>query len=157
MVTVIKLDPLGTEKIRYDGDVIKQSDKEIVIQASWTMGERDLGYTRFEPGDRFIEYYYADRWFNIFDIAHKDGQRKGWYCNIAEPAHIQENTIEQVDLFLDVWVDVSGTPLLLDEDEFNSAAMLTTSQHQGALQGLQALLHMIENRQEVFSSLAVYS
>ncbi|GHO89059.1 DUF402 domain-containing protein [Dictyobacter formicarum] len=157
MITVIKLDPLGAEKIRYSGDVLKQSSREIVVQASWTMAERDLGYTRFEPGDRFVEYYYADRWFNIFDITHKDGRRKGWYCNIAEPARIRETCIKQVDLFLDVWVDVSGIPLLLDEDEFTMAAMLTTSQRQGARQGLQALLQMVENRQEVFSSLAEYS
>lgn len=157
MITVIKLDPLGTEKIRYGGDVIKQSPGKIVIQARWTMAERDLGYTRFEPGDYFIEYYYADRWFNIFDISYKDGRRKGWYCNIAEPAHIYETRIEQVDLFLDVWVDTSGVPLLLDEDEFTAATMLTASQREGARQGLQSILQMVEKRQEVFSSLAEYS
>ncbi|GCE17508.1 DUF402 domain-containing protein [Dictyobacter kobayashii] len=157
MITVIKLDPLGAEKLRYYGDVLRRSSEEIVVQASWTMAERDLGYTRFEPGDRFIEYYYADRWFNIFDISHQDGRRKGWYCNITEPAHIQETCIEQVDLFLDVWVDTSGTPLLLDEDEFAAASMLTGSQRQGAQQGLQTLLQMVENRQAVFSSLAEYS
>lgn len=154
MITIVKLDPLGVEKIRYTGDVISRSQYEVVVQASWTMTERDLGYTRFEPGDRFIEFYYADRWFNIFDIAHKDGLRKGWYCNIAEPARIMETSIEQVDLFLDVWVDPTGKVLILDEDEFAATTTLSETQRLRAQQGLHALLDIIEKRQEVFSSLA---
>ncbi len=31
---------------------------------------------------------------------------------------IYDNQIKQIDLLLDVWVDPWGTPLLLDEDEF---------------------------------------
>ena len=117
------------------------------------MPVRDLGYTRFEPGDRFIEYYYTDRWFNIFDIASADGVRKGWYCNIAEPAHIASDTIKQVDLLLDVWIDPTGRPLLLDEDEFAAATTLKDEQRIGAQQGLQALLHLLEVRAEPFASL----
>lgn len=154
MITVVKLDPLGAEKTRYTGTVISRSHHEVVIQASWTMKERDLGYICFEPGDRFVEFYYTDRWFNIFDVARKDGLRKGWYCNIAEPAHIMNTSIEQVDLFLDVWVDPTGKTLILDEDEFAAATMLSETQRLQAQQGLQTLLEMIEKRQEVFSSLA---
>ncbi|GCF07929.1 DUF402 domain-containing protein [Dictyobacter arantiisoli] len=157
MITIIKLDPLGREKVRYTGDIIHRSPHGVVVQANWTMTERDLGYTRFEPGDRFIEYYYTNRWFNIFDIACPDGVRKGWYCNIAEPARILATHIEQVDLFLDVWVDPRGNPLILDEDEFEAATMLHHQQRQMARQGLQTLLHLLENRTEVFSSLAAFS
>lgn len=157
MITIVKLDPLGAEKIRYTGNVISRSQYEVVVQASWTMKEHDLGYTRFEPGDCFIEFYYADRWFNIFDIAQKDGLRKGWYCNITEPARITDASIEQVDLFLDVWVDPTGKTLILDDDEFAAATMLSATQRLRAQQGLQTLLDMIEKRQEVFSSLAEFS
>ena len=157
MITIVKLDPLGAEKIRYTGEVISRSQYGVVVQAYWTMNERDLGYTCFEPGDRFIEFYYTDRWFNIFDIAPKEGPRKGWYCNITEPACIMDTIIEQVDLFLDVWVDPTGKTLILDEDEFTAATMLSTIQRLRAQQGLQTLLDMIEKRQEVFSSLAEFS
>lgn len=157
MITVIKLDPSGTEKVRYTGELIDNSPRGAIIQASWTMAKRDLGYTCFEPGDRFIEYYYTDRWYNIFEIAYKDGQRKGWYCNIAEPARILDTRIEQIDLFLDVWIDPTGLPLILDEDEFAATTILSLQQRQNAQQGLQSLLQMLENRQEVFSSLAAFS
>ncbi len=80
MITVVKLNALGEVKITYEGEVIEQVADGVVIQAYWTLAARDLGYTRFEPGDRFIEYYYTRRWYNIFDIARADGTRKGWYC-----------------------------------------------------------------------------
>jgi predicted RNA-binding protein associated with RNAse of E/G family len=153
MITVFKLDPQGEVKVQYQGEVIERDAHSVIIQASWTMPARDLGYTQFEPGDRFTEYYYADRWFNIFDIADKDEVRKGWYCNIAEPADIANDTIKQIDLLLDVWVNPQGQPLLLDEDEFAAATTLSVEQRNGARHGLQTLMEMLTSREEPFASL----
>ena len=154
MITVVKQNPLGKAKIRYSGEITKHLvDGGVVIQARWTLPARDLGYTVFEPGDQFTEYYYADRWYNIFDIARSDGTRKGWYCNVAEPAHIHVDVIEQIDLLLDVWVNPRGEALILDEDEFAADTMLTQAQRIGAQHGLQALLQLLATRQEAFSSL----
>lgn len=153
MITVVKQNPVGDAKIRYSGEIIKHLAHGVVIQASWTLPARDLGYTVFEPGDQFTEYYYTNRWFNIFDIARSNGTRKGWYCNVAEPAHICDDVIEQIDLLLDVWVNPGGEALLLDEDEFAADTTLTQEQRIGAQHGLQALLQMLTTRQEVFSSI----
>lgn len=153
MITVIKQNPQGVEMLRYQGEVTEQSPTRVVIQAAWSNPPKDLGYTRFEAGDSFTEYYYSDRWFNIFDILGSDGKRKGWYCNIAQPAHIFDDRIEQVDLFLDVWVNPQGKPLLLDEDEFTAATTLSEEQRIGARAGLQALLQLVANHSEAFSSL----
>src|SRR3989442_15757416 len=140
MITVSKLNSLGETTIQYQGEIVERLSNGVVIQAYWKYPTKDLGYTRFEPGDRFIEYYYANRWFNIFDIASTAGERKGWYCNIAEPAVIFDNRIEQVDLLLDVWVTPKGETLILDEDEFASDTMLSEEQRKGARQGLRDLL-----------------
>lgn len=146
----LKLDYQKQEKIRYHGTLLKRMAYGLVIQAEWTLANYDLGYVCIEPGDLFVEYYYTDRWFNIFVIYNKDRKHKGWYCNIAEPAQIGEGRIEQVDLLLDVWVDPSGEALILDEDEF-AAADLSKQQRKGAEQGLRDLLKMLEAREEVFS------
>ena len=151
MITVIKLNPLREAKVRYQGEVAEHLAHGLIIQASWQQSARDLGYTRFEPGDRFIEYYYTDRWFNIFDISTAGGTRKRWYCNITEPARIYADHIEQVDLLLDVWVDPKGTPLVLDEDEFNADTTLNDEQRRGAQQALHELLQMVAARIEPFS------
>jgi hypothetical protein len=155
MITVIKQDPQGAEMLRYQGEVIERSPTRVVIQAAWSNPPKDLGYTRFEAGDSFTEYYYSDRWFNIFDILGSDNQRKGWYCNIAQPAVIFDDRIEQVDLFLDVWVNPRGKPLLLDEDEFAAATTLSEEQRTGAHAGLQTLLQLLASRSEAFSPLGL--
>ena len=155
MITVVKLDPEGREKTRYQGEVVERHPTGVVIQAEWTQPTKDLGYTRFEPGDSFTEYYYSDRWFNIFDIRGVDGKRKGWYCNVAQPAAIFDDCIEQIDLLLDVWVNPYGEPLLLDEDEFAVATTLSEEQRKGAYEGLEALLRLLATRSEAFSSLGL--
>ena len=154
MITVVKLSPRGETKIQYQGEVVEYLSHGVIIQAYWSHPTKNLGYVSFEPGDRFIEYYYTDRWYNIFDIASTQGVRKGWYCNIAEPAILFEDRIEQVDLLLDVWVSPKGETLILDEDEFASDPMLSEEQRKGARQGLQDLLVMIAARQETFASIA---
>jgi protein associated with RNAse G/E len=154
--TVVKLDHHKKEKIRYDGVFYQQLPSGVVIQAQWILATRDLGYVRFEPGDRFVEYYYTDHWFNIFEIYGRDGSLKGWYCNIAEPAQISEEQgqgwIKQVDLLLDVWINPQGRPSILDEDEF-AASDLNEQQRKEAQQGLQVLLQMLETYQGTFSIL----
>ncbi|MGB8345451.1 MAG: DUF402 domain-containing protein [Ktedonobacteraceae bacterium] len=151
MITVIKRNPVGKEKTRYTGEVIERCSDGIVIEAYWTREAKDLGYARFEQGDRFIEYYFTNRWFNIFAISNNNGSRKGWYCNVAAPAVISADYVEQIDLLLDVWVDPTGRLLVLDEDEFEADPTLSDEQRKGAKQGLRDLLEMIALRKDMFS------
>jgi uncharacterized protein len=150
MVTVVKLNTAGEARIQYEGEIVRHLENGVVIQAYWKRAATDLGYVRFEPGDCFTEYYYSDRWYNIFDIADADGQRKGWYCNIAQPASIFDGRIEQMDLLLDVWVDLRGMPLVLDEDEFEADHTMRAELRKGALDGLHELLEMIAAQREPF-------
>lgn len=152
MITVVKLSTRQREKFRYQAEVIEQRPGGVIVSAPWTLPARDLGYTRFEPGDRFTEYYYTDRWFNVQEVTSADGKRKGWYCDIAEPVVIEADQIRLVDLELDVWVSAEGQPVLLDEDEFE-ASSLSDAQRDAARQGVQALLQMLEAREDAFASL----
>lgn len=155
MITVVKRNPLGETRVQYQGKVLERTADRVVIQAYWTLPTKALGYTTFEPGDHFLEYYYRDRWYNIFDIANTDGMRKGWYCNITEPAVIFDDRIEQVDLLLDVWVSPQGETLILDEDEFTADTTLSDEQRRGARTALQTLLEVIAARQEAFSDVPI--
>lgn len=150
MITVIKYTPRGEKSLQYPAQILARLENGVMLDACWTGPRRDLGYTIFEPGDRFVEYFYTDRWFNIFAISSIDGRRKGWYCNIAAPAQVSETYVEQVDLLLDVWVSPAGQPLLLDEDEFAADTTLTDFQRRGATAGLQELLALIAQRREPF-------
>ncbi len=154
MVTVVKLNTLGEVKIQYQGEVIEWLATGVIILAYWSFPAKNLEYTTFEPGDSFHEYFYTDRWFNIFEITGVDAVRKGWYCNIAAPAVISADHIEQVDLLLDVWVTPGGKTLILDNDEFDADTTLSAEQRAGAHRGLQELLAIVAARQETFASIA---
>lgn len=150
VITIVKLDHQGEEKIQYLAEIHAQVVNGVVLDAYWQRPRLELGYTLFEPGDHFREYFYTDRWFNIFAIATAQGKRKGWYCNVAMPARIDGERIEQVDLLLDVWVGPDRQIVLLDEDEFAAAVTLTEAQRLGARQGLQDLLALIQAWGEPF-------
>ena len=90
-------------------------------------------------GDRFVETYYTDRWFNIFEIhAREDDHLRGWYCNVSSPAVIVGDTIAWNDLALDLLVFPDGRQYVLDEDEF-SQLELSSEQRQRALNALAEL------------------
>jgi hypothetical protein len=117
-VTVRKLDHAGREAISYPGEILNRSDDAIVLRTSWDREPLDLGFVVLEPEDRWTETFYADRWYNVFEIRAGDGRLKGWYCNVTRPAHISEDEVAAQDLALDLWVDPDGEMKVLDEDEF---------------------------------------
>ncbi len=119
IVTVRLIKPAKDTIITYDGALLRRDDTCILLQARWTRPRMDLGYVVFEPGDSLYEYFYCDRWYNIYQLNAVDGTLKGWYCNITRPAIFGDDTIESEDLELDMFVSPDrATILVLDEDEY---------------------------------------
>ncbi len=128
-VTVDKLNLAGEVTVQWTGQVLRRSEHELVLDARFTHRARDLGYVRLGPGDRFVEHYYSDRWYNVFAIYNAaDGVFKGWYCNITRPAEITAEPgggvrVRAVDLALDYFRQPGGQEFILDEDEFAALAL----------------------------------
>jgi predicted RNA-binding protein associated with RNAse of E/G family len=98
-LTVYKLDHHGREVWRYPARVLAR-------------------------GDRLVETFYSDRWYNVFAVYNRDdGALKGWYCNVTRPATITDVLVSSDDLALDVWVSPDGAVTILDEDEFEALAL----------------------------------
>ena len=118
-VTVIKLNPAGEETWRYSGEVLARTDHTVLLQALFNRADTPFHGMVFKNNDRFVEIYYSDRWYNIYEIYDRDsGLVKGWYCNVSLPAEFQDGIIRFVDLALDLLVYPDGSQLVLDEDEF---------------------------------------
>jgi predicted RNA-binding protein associated with RNAse of E/G family len=137
-VTVRKLDHAGRQVTAYTGEVLRRENSAIVLCASWEHPPLDLGFAVFEPGDRFTEHFYVDRWYNVFEIRAGDGRLKGWYCNVTRPARISGDEIAAEDLALDLWVSPDGETQVLDEDEF-AALPLTPAERRAACMALAEL------------------
>lgn len=152
-ITINKLNLQHQLLWSYTGSVLERSANTIKLEAHFNRETRDAGYVVFEKHDRFVEYFYADRWYNIFEMhSAKDDQLKGWYCNIAKPALFSDHAIDQVDLALDVWIDPNGTPRVLDEDEF-AALDLDQATRQQARQAIQELIDLAWRRAAPFDSI----
>ena len=118
-IIVRKLNLDEEEKIRYPGRVLERTASAVVLEAFFSRERMELGFVTLKPGDRFVEYFYADRWYNVFVIYDVDnGRLKGWYCNITRPAVIADGQVSAVDLALDLWIASDGSARALDEDEF---------------------------------------
>jgi uncharacterized protein len=108
----------------YEGEVAHADDRMVVLRCTWTRVEPlDLGPFVLEAGDVFLEHYYRDEWFNIFQIHDVGGALKGWYCNVTEPAEIQSGAVRWLDLALDLLVLPDGRATVVDEEEFEALAL----------------------------------
>ncbi len=118
-VTIRLLKPSKGLVITFHGSLIDASDTHRLLHTVWEKDPVDIGYVRFEPGDYLYEYYYSDRWYNVFELHAPEGQLKGWYCNIARPAMFEAQQIDSEDLELDLFVSPDlQTIVLLDEEEY---------------------------------------
>ena len=138
-IKVQKKNPAGEVTYHYEGVLLEREENSITLEALFDRADMPFQDVVFKTGDRFVEYYYSDRWYNIFAVHDRDnGKVKGWYCNVGMPAVIEDGVVSYVDLALDLWVSANGTQTILDEDEFaelNLEAELSAA----ALKGLEEL------------------
>jgi protein associated with RNAse G/E len=130
-VTIIKRDEKGRETWRYTGEVLQQSNNHITLEAYFDRDDRMLDEMPLCRGDRFVETYFFDRWYNIFEIhSREDDSLRGWYCNIGKPAKLEGISasggpvISYIDLALDLLVFPDGKQVVLDEEEFVNLTIL---------------------------------
>lgn len=153
MITIRKFDYAGRETWRYTGTLVERDAHHTVIEAFFDRPDRDDGYVVWRTGDRFLEWYYTDRWYNVFRVHDvDDGRIKGWYCNVTRPATISDDSIIWPDLALDVWVTPGGEVQLKDEDEF-AALPLDAETRASALHAVEDLRAHIARREPPFELL----
>ncbi len=145
MIKVQKRDLAGNVTWEYEGSLLRQDAHSVTLEAFFNRADLPFLNVVFKRGDRFVETFYFDRWYNVFEIHDRDDESlKGWYCNIGEPAVFEADTVSYIDLALDLWVAPDGTQTVLDEDEFESLHLAKGTQRQAraALAQLQSEFKM---------------
>jgi len=118
-ITVQKKNPAGEVTWQYDGVILQREPNFVVLEALFNRPDTPFMDITLKENDRFVETFYSDRWYNIFEIYDRDnGRIKGWYCNVGMPAVFEDGLVSYVDLALDLWVSSNGEQTVLDEDEF---------------------------------------
>lgn len=138
-ITVLKQNPAGQLMYEWRGRLLSHAGHEALVEALFNAESGHMVDIPLAKGDRFLETYFDDRWYNIFEVHDKDDDRlKGWYCNISAPAVITPGQIIFRDFALDLLVYPDGRQVVLDEDEFE-ALECGAEERQLALDGLAAL------------------
>jgi len=151
-IDVLKLNLQGQETWRYSARVLQAAPAAILLTAEFNRPSMLFHDILLGQGDPFIEIYFNDRWYNIFEIhAVQDDHLKGWYCNIVKPAVFGVDHIAQVDLALDLWINPDGTHRVLDQDEFD-ALPLDADTRQPAVNALSELLDRLHHHLTPFEA-----
>ena len=146
---------------KYDGKIHRSWKATLIGQTNSLLkfvGEFDqeikhphLGVIK--PGTVSYEYYWLDRWYNVFRFHEPEGDLRNFYCNVNLPPKFENDVLNYVDLDIDVlvWKDFSYSILDLEEFEenaliFNYPAELITE----TKANLDKLLYQIENRKFPF-------
>lgn len=101
------------------------------------------------------EYYWLDRFYNIFRFQETDGTLKNFYCNINLPPKFHNSVLDYVDLDIDVLVFRNFKYEILDLDDFAENAKKYRYPKElikSAKENLKELIKLIENRNFPFDS-----
>lgn len=122
LITVNSLRPDGTVRRSWTCRPVYLSGELIIVEGVFaeTVEHPDLGVIR--PGTISREYYWTRRWYNVFRFSEPEGRLRNYYCNIAMPPRLGSNTLDYIDLDIDlvVWPDRSTDVLDLDDFRRNS-------------------------------------
>src|SRR5438876_7340080 len=69
-------------------------------------------------GTSSVEYYWLDRWYNIFRLTNPNGSKTIYYCNINIPPSFEGQTLSYIDLDIDILVESNFLYRVVDLEEF---------------------------------------
>ena len=120
VVRVLKYD--GLEHRRWPARIAKSDgpllDLDTVFEDEI---EHDLLGT-ISSGTISTEYYWLDRWYNVFRFSDHDRKLKNYYCNVNQPPSFDGRVLSYIDLDIDVLVAPDLTYKILDVEDFEENA-----------------------------------
>jgi protein associated with RNAse G/E len=153
---------ITVRSLKYDMQVRRTWTCELVSQTGslamavgvFEEAVKHPGLGHISRGTVSHEYYWTDKWQNVFRFHEPDGRFRNFYCNVAMPAVITDDAIEYVDLDIDVVVWLDSRYEVLDRDDFERNAKkycYPIDVIEKAEQSLTDLIGAIEGRDFPFS------
>jgi uncharacterized protein len=120
--TILSKNYDGTLRKSWSCRLFGQNGHELVFYGEFEkeVSHPELGLIK--RGTISYEYYWLDRWFNVFRFHEPDGQLRNYYCNVSTPPTFADGILEYIDLDLDLLVWPNLKYSILDRDEFCSNA-----------------------------------
>jgi len=142
LVSVRKYD--GVEHRRWPAQIARIEGSLLVLDAVFENEiEHDLLGT-ISSGTISTEYYWLDRWYNVFRFSDPDGRLKNFYCNVNQPPVLDGDVLSYIDLDIDVLVAPDLTYKILDVEDFEENAKRYDYPNDVLANARQALTEVIE-------------
>jgi protein associated with RNAse G/E len=106
------------------------------------------------PGTISVEYYWLDRWYNVFRFGNRTGEFQNFYCNVSMPPTFDGRVLTYVDLDIDVLVKPDFSYQVLDLEDFEENARAhdyPLDVRENAHAALAELIQLIETRSFPFN------
>ena len=109
---------------KHDGTIHRSWDEALLLEIhedylifgnDRTLVQESDGRT-WKTKEPAVIYFYKKRWFNIISQNKSDGIY--YYCNMASPYIIEDNTIKYIDYDLDLRVFADDSYKVLDKSEY---------------------------------------
>lgn len=115
-IKTFKLD--GRSHRTWNAELVRQEGPLLVLDGIFATDiEHDLLGT-IAAGTRSVEYYWMERWYNVFRFSQPNGELRNYYCNISVPPSFDGSTLSYVDLDVDILVAPDLSYQILDVDDF---------------------------------------
>jgi uncharacterized protein len=150
-VRTFKLD--GKPHRTWQAEMVRQEASLLVLDGKFDADvEHDLLGT-IAAGTHSLEYYWLDRWYNVFRFTKPNGELRYYYCNVNLPPTFDGKILSYMDLDLDILVAPDFSYQVLDVEDFdrNSRALKYPEDVQSnAHRAVDELIGMIQTRQFPF-------
>lgn len=154
MITVRACKYDGSEHRTWPATILRQEGTLLVLDAKFDQEiQHDLLGT-IALGTTSIEYYWLDRWYNIFRFAEPTGELRNYYCNVNFPPTFDGRVLSYIDLDLDILLEADFSYRIVDLEDFELNAErygYSTEIQTGARRALKELLKLIETRSFPFT------
>lgn len=149
MITVRACKYDGSENRTWSARVLRQEGSLLVLDATFAEEIRHDLLGTITRGTTSIEYYWLDRWYNIFRFAQPSGELRSYYCNINVPPTFDGRILSYVDLDIDILVEPDSSYRIVDVEDFERNAMrygYSGAVQEKAKKALNELIQLIETR-----------
>jgi len=139
----------GQEHRRWPARLVRHDGSLLVFDARF---DRDIEHDQLGTIARntaSTEYYWLDRWYNVFRFAGTGGRCRNFYCNVNTPPEFDGEVLSYIDLDIDILVEPNLRYRVLDLEEFEENAHRFNYPREvrvNAEKALGELIGMIESR-----------
>ena len=147
VVRVVKYD--GTEYRRWPAFISKHDGPLLVLDAIFDQEIKHDLLGTIASGTISTEYYWLDRWYNVFRFSDRSRKLQNFYCNVNMPPSFDGRVLNYVDLDIDVLVKPDFSYQVLDLEDFEENARrydYPVEVRDNANVALAELIRLIETR-----------